>query len=257
MRIHPSIPKSFSDIDRVGDVNESFETPQYFNYLGPKEHAPSPKDFVGDTLINHPTDPEMYAVAMPDGRISRVHPDRADQVQSSARKAFQIGLRKAIDAVDSKFPDYTSKEQKVIHAYVKDSSINKDLIDGKKVDRMPLDDVISSHKAPMDMVVWSGTSKEHAAVLEASNSVHHPAFTSTSLSIRAANDFASKHPEHGDIMKIHVPKGHPCAYVRGDDHEGEREIILPRNIVINIDPSKEERMVTPKGTFRVHHCTIG
>lgn len=255
MIVHPSVPVVFSSIDRVC-VTESIGVTSYFNYLGPKEYAPLPSSFIGDTLINHPTDPDLYAVAMSDGRISKVHPDNADKVQYSARRAYQLSLKKAVDQLDSTFPEYTPKEKKVIHSYVKDSSVNRDLIAGINIHKHPLDAVISAHKAPDDMVVWSGTNNEHARLLGASNEVHHPAFTSTSLSLRAANDFATKDGQHGDIMKIHIPKGHQCAYVHGDSHDGEREVILPRNIVMKIERNKEQVMVTPKGSFRIHHCEI-
>lgn len=245
MRLHPH---SF--------ITESIEVSNYYNYLGPIEHAPNQSDFVGDTVINHPTDPELYARKMPDGRVLKVHPDNVDHVQYSARKAYQISLKTAVDKLDSSFPAYSANEAKHVHHYVVDSSINHRLNAGENIPTMPLDRVISAHRAPDDLVVWSGASPEHSAVLGASNEVLHRSYISTSLSPRSATSFAMKHAKHGDIMKIHVPKDHPCAYVTDPTHEGEREVILPRNTTIHIDRTKEQRMVTPQGSFRVHHCTI-
>lgn len=248
-----------SGICRDWTLTESIEVENYYNFIGSPEHAPKSSDYVVNGIVHHPSNPEMYARHTNEGNILRIHPENLNKAVDSAKRLYGSSIKKVVDRLDTSYPEYSSKDTKTINSYVKDSSINHRILAGdQNVPTEALDRVIGLHHAPDDMVVWSGTSAPHASVLRNSDVVHHPAFTSTSISPRAAESFANKekHLVHGDIMKIHVPKGHPALYVRGGEHEGEREIILPRNTTLNIDRSKEQRMVTPRGEYRVHHCTI-
>ena len=99
-----------------------------------------------------------------------------------------------------------------------------------------LDGALHKHRTPHKLTVYSGTQIDPRDMKDEKNMVHHPAYLSTSLNKHSASFFAplksldadgEKYTRH--IMKIHVPKGHPGAYV---DHismnQGEREFILPR-----------------------------
>ena len=85
------------------------------------------------------------------------------------------------------------------------------------------------------MHVWSSTIHDPRKLKDSNDIVHHPAFLSTTAYYPVAlhRDINSKDEMNGDrnhhILKIHVPKESPGAYV---DHiskyPGEYEYLLPK-----------------------------
>lgn len=117
-----------------------------------------------------------------------------------------------------------------------------------------LDSAMKKHKTPEDMHVYTGLgyspaqykSKDHNGTDPIK--VHHPAFTSTSISRKEANTFAESSPHHENdsmkdhvhMMKIHVPKGSHGAYVdHHSSNDGEKEFMLPRNSKLHVHPVPE------------------
>lgn len=120
-----------------------------------------------------------------------------------------------------------------------------------------LDSAMKKHKTPSDMHVYTGLGYSPAQYKPEGHNgtdpikVHHPAFTSTSLSLSNAKVFAepAEHHEndamrdHNHIMKIHVPKGHHGAYVDHVSAQGdEREFMLPRNTKLKVHPVPEHHV---------------
>jgi hypothetical protein len=264
IRYHPAAsPIIMGMIHRSMPVMEQIEVGDYFNYLGPKETAPEASSYVRNSLQYHPSDPDSYIHTKHDGTSHRVKDENADKMADIYRRAYAKSIKTVADKLDSLYPESTPKEQKVINSYVKDSSINQRMIAGKlnPLEQKQVSNIkeVVRHPAPDNMVLYSGTNPEHADKLAKMDVVDHPSFLSTSISPNAARSFAQKDlygKKQGAIMKIHVPKGFPTALVRGGDHDGEREVILPPNVKLKIDRSKEHVMVGPHGSVTVHHCEI-
>lgn len=239
-------------------LEEAIQAPDHYDYLGPKEHAPSPNQFVSPGVIRHPKFEDDYARVHPDGRVSRIPEDKVDGVIELAKSAFKHKLHAThLELVDH-FDKYTSKDADAISKYTSNSSVNRDLLSNpnhKSSLTSALDSAIARHAAPDDITVYSGTSIDHANSLRTHSIVHHPAYLSSSPSINAARSFANKNA--GDIMKIVIPKGHPCAYISDHSkHTGEYEVLLPKGLNLKIDKSKEQVFVGKSGSYKVHHCDI-
>ena len=125
-----------------------------------------------------------------------------------------------------------------------------------------MDNLVNQHKTPHKLDVYTGINEKHARALQtaAENSktskfkMVHPAFLSTSIDKRIAHGFGSG--EH--VIHIKVPKGHPGAYVeKHSSLPGEKEFILPRGHVLNIDktPTTETWGVL-KRKRHIWHATI-
>ena len=137
-----------------------------------------------------------------------------------------------------------------------------------------LDAVMNHNKTPHDMTVWSGLHEnphDHAKF----GVVHHPAYLSTSISPKIARDFGSsegKHVETNDkggydkhihVLKLHVPKGSPGAYVGHiSSQPNEKEFVMPRGQSINLKHEQimKKRMAygLNKNNFiyHIHHGEI-
>lgn len=112
-----------------------------------------------------------------------------------------------------------------------------------------LDSMFKEHKAPHDMTVYSGTSHspEHYPINPDTGKrhMHFPAFTSTSINATTAGSFSKKdhnlpsdaeHREH-HVIKFHLPKGHPAAYLENHTSiSGEYEMLLHRGMKAHVDP---------------------
>jgi hypothetical protein len=181
-------------------------------------------------------------------------------------------------ATKSLAPDYSMYDmshKKIIHRYRGDSmgNINHKLTtnsylnpdDRKNI--VSLDEALHVHSTPHDFVVFSGIDPEHAKNIISNDRVQHPAYLSTSLAPHVAASFAKFKPDEksngieGHILKIHVPKGHPGAFVGHMDATlGEHELILPRGTILNIHRDKTLYAPIPhsdgKSLFTIHHATI-
>lgn len=127
-----------------------------------------------------------------------------------------------------------------------------------------IDSALKAKKIKKDLILYSGIPqspskawKEYKQDTSKPIRVHLPAYTSTTTDFRVARDFARydtfnsrEHPVingdesvkntsvHGShVLEIHVPKGLYGGSVKGISyHKGEDEFVLPRGLVVEIDP---------------------
>ena len=119
-----------------------------------------------------------------------------------------------------------------------------------------MDNVINKSKTPHKLVVYSGTCHDPREIKSENNIFHHPAYLSTSLN----ENFASGRGEdlsfkNTHMLKIHVPKDHPGAYIPSISsdklaNETEREFTLPRHT--NLKYIK----TTKDGKINIHHMKV-
>lgn len=148
-------------------------------------------------------------------------------------------------------------------------------------DTKNVDSALNQHKTPHAFHVYSairhhpgtkqyltpeGGLEKHGTV------VHHPAYMSTTTNKHVAHDIGYHYQQHeatnrrlnhnktgtvGHVLKIHVPEGHPGAYVEHHEHSGQNEFILPRGTNLRIHPHPEVIHHPEKNhTTHVWHTTI-
>ncbi len=123
-----------------------------------------------------------------------------------------------------------------------------------------MDNVINKSKTPHKLVVYSGTRHDPREIKNENNILHHPAYLSTSLSEVFASGRAKSLSGHNPnrnshLLKIHVPKDHPGAYIPSITNEAftnqtEREFTLPRHT--NLKYIK----TTKDGNTNIHHMKV-
>ena len=134
-----------------------------------------------------------------------------------------------------------------------------------------MDAMVSHHKTPEDLTVYSGT-KHDPRKIKKNNIVNHPAYLSTSLDQNIAETFAAhnrqinnrKKESHHHLLQIHVPKGTPGAYVAHTEKalSCERELILPRNTKLKhiktetIRQGYDDDLQTHKRFHHIHHMEV-
>ncbi len=108
-----------------------------------------------------------------------------------------------------------------------------------------MDKVLSRHKTPHDLTLWSSTVHDPRVKKNSEGVMHHPAYISTSIykPVAINRDINSKEDAEGNfhhhILKIHVPEGHKGVYVdHASNYRGEFEFILPRGL--NLKHTKTE-----------------
>lgn len=131
-----------------------------------------------------------------------------------------------------------------------------------------LDDALHAVKAPHDITVYSGIHAKHAPhVMRKAQKLQqygnkpiklvHRAYTSTTIDHELASNFAGdsekeelhsvhKKTTHHHVLKIHIPKGHPGAYVGNpalSDMPDEQEFILPRGTKFHVNPRPETKKI--------------
>lgn len=179
------------------------------------------------------------------------------------QKQFQKGVVEAHEALSKEY-EYSDKDKETLGQYTSNlNGLNHVMTDKKPLTKDEstmvdkLSKILNKHKTKNPMVVYSGISKNHHKVLMDSDGspIHHHAFISTSINPNIARGFAEK--SGGHIVELHIPEGIPSAYVSHiSEHDGERELILPRGTNIKIDHSQRKVMVHDSGNFIVHHGTV-
>lgn len=134
-------------------------------------------------------------------------------------------------------------ESKINHEWLRNNSYNTHHIDAA------LDQIA----APKDFFVYSGIKFNPNEVRKSNGQIHLPAYTSTSLKIRKATNFAdsfSDHTnpttEHYHVLKINIPKGskHGAYIDNYSNYRGsELEFLMKRNSVIKVDPIPETHVI--------------
>jgi ADP-ribosyltransferase exoenzyme len=259
--IHAGISRTHQEA-----LQEHISAGDYYDYLGDEKTAPR-ASYLIHGIVPHPTldNEDGYGHVRPDGSILKLKSlNSAKSYSDMLHHQYNKSLSSAHELLSNHYSDITDdKSVNVVHKYTGTSAVdvNKRLITGqlKKGDTdliKGMDQVLHQHGTPDSMTVYSGTNKQHAGILRAHDQVNHPGYLSTSISLSSARSFAAKNG--GDILAIHIPQGHPGAYVSHlSKHDGEKEFILPRNSVLHIDRSKEKVLVGPYGTYKVHHATLG
>lgn len=187
--------------------------------------------------------------------------ESAEDFAEKKRTRFKNDIKKLHDSLTTN-KKYSQSELKTIRRYTDHlGGINHHLTHGEKLNEKDqlfvdhLDSIIKDHPVSDDTIVYTGTNENHAKVLRMNTEINHPGFLSTSISPNSARSFARQ--KGGDIVKIHIPKGHPALYVSNlSGYEGEREFVLPRNTKLVLSRSKEQVMIHDDKEYKVHHATI-
>jgi len=125
-----------------------------------------------------------------------------------------------------------------------------------------LDSVLSLHKTPQEMTVYSGSQHDPRKMKNSEGIVHHPAYLSTSLKRNIAQGFANSnqtynkdiHKAEKHLYKIKVPQGSSGAFVGHHGIAREEEFILPRGT--NLKHEKTESKETPTKIYHTHHMSV-
>lgn len=106
-----------------------------------------------------------------------------------------------------------------------------------------LDDAIKQNKLHKSLTTYSGISFHPHTHVDSRNTLHMPAYTSSSTSRAVAMQYASNKDNHvHHILKISHPKGSTGLYV-GDNTDMspfyQKEHLSPRNMKIKVNPEPE------------------
>jgi hypothetical protein len=101
-----------------------------------------------------------------------------------------------------------------------------------------LDSAISKYTSQVEITVFRGFSDADLFDIPVNSEVIFPAFSSTTFSRIKGCEFTGKANEYGKpiLLKLKIPKGCSMALMEGntDFNPDEREILLPRNIIVRI-----------------------
>lgn len=246
-------------------IDEEVGGHDYFGFMGKESDIPG--THLGHGVFETPEG--KYVHHNGNRSVSFRDQDSAEEFAGTKRNRFKRELKDAHDVMaknTSKLSDEdlstTKQYTDHLNHYRRDGvTLNEHLhhninLDDKQKEFVgKLDSVLGKQALHDDAVVYTGTSKNHADLLRRHDQVNHPGYLSTSISQNSARAFAQD--KGGDIVKIHIPKGHPGLYVSHvSDYEGEREFVLPRNTKLKIHRDKEQVLIHDSGTCKVHHATI-
>ena len=191
--------------------------------------------------------------------------ENIDKLGKELEKHYRFSHKKDLDAIR----DYTYTSYPVnSHLHRKTTWKLRPLEKDHELVK-PMDEALNRHKTPKELTVYSGVrrSPEHA-IKHAGDEKHGVLtktsnYTSASLDPNTAAQFTdhdtkSKYNEKfgnfvGHMLKIHVPKGHPGAYVdHHSSHKGEKEFILPHNTRMHIHPNPEYDKETGNMIWNAH-----
>lgn len=131
-----------------------------------------------------------------------------------------------------------------------------------------LDEAMKVHKTPHPLTLYSGVRGDPRKRANALGIVKHPAYLSTSINPKIAKNFANSQIErsyslkegHTHTLKIHVPQGHPGAYVAHiSEMPNEKEFILPRESNLRLlghKTTKEHHAIYGDVTHHVHTAEV-
>ena len=252
------VPRVLFSVGKYLNEQIHIET-QY--YLGKPETAPPSKAIIPG-IYNDPDSDDGYLHYRNDGTTLKLRNlDSAEMFSHSLKRSHDKTLQATNKVLENHYHEASIHpiNAKHIERYTLDSDLNRkilhnelDIEDHHHAEM--LDRALQHTKTPDDMVLYSGTSNSHAKELQRKDVVHHPSFVSTSLTVNKAMDFASH--KNGDLIEIHVPKGHDGMYIDHLSDYSEREFLLPRGLNFRIHKDKQKVLVTPSKTFTVHYATI-
>ena len=188
--------------------------------------------------------------------------ESAELFAKSKQNKFQREVKEKHDELSEKY-NYSDSDKATIGKYTSNlQDLNHKMNQGKNLTDEESDminklsGILNKNKTTEPMTVWTGVSYAHHNILKnAEEPIHHRAFISTSINPNIARGFAEK--KKGHIVELEVPTGTPSAYVSHvSEHDGERELILPRGMKIEIDHSQRKVLVHDSGKFIVHKGKI-
>jgi len=115
-----------------------------------------------------------------------------------------------------------------------------------------LDDALAKNKLKAPLSTYSGVSFDPSKMIDKQNTLHMPAYTSSSTNRAVAVKYAVKTPTGRHILHIEHPKGSTGLYIGDDDTFGgfgDKEHISPRNMQLHINPIPE---IHTHGTHTIH-----
>jgi hypothetical protein len=247
------------------NLNETVEVKDYYGYMGKESDIPG--NHLGSGVFER--DDGKFVHHNGNKGVSFKDKDAAYDFAEIRRNKFKKDLESAHNEMKANTKNMSDADLAITKNYtdhLNHFSRNGLGLNEHLHNNLPLDDkqkefvksfdsVLNNHSAPDDMVVYTGTNSNHANIIRGNGVVNHPGYLSTSLSHNSARSFANQ--KGGDIVKIHIPKGHPGLYVSHlSNYEGEREFVLPRNTKLKIHKDKEQVLLHDSGKYTVHHATI-
>lgn len=272
---YANLPKVLFGIRTEENLTEEIHVPSYTDYIGPEDKEPTKLGYkrVFRGIYSHPDHPDKHFLFLGADTPTVVNKgetsdeiDEADDHLERFRENRKAELKDVSDRLTKHYdPDLYSEGHKNSIATYTDvgSMINHRLLRGETNEHhenhiLHLDSAMNVRHTPDDMVVYSGTSDMHAQKLRTHEMLHHPSYLSSSVSLEKAVTFARSND--GDVVKIHIPKGHPGVFPGHMSRvPGERELIIPRNTIIHIDHSKRQLLshdLIRNRKVYIHHATI-
>lgn len=260
------VPNIMCGIRTDMELTEALSVDHYDDFIGPEHLHPLNNGFVrlykgvykhsSGKFYFFPGDKEPRVFSDEDDAVSSMYDENTKRLRAVSKLDIDLSRHFStkkfsntdIDAIKA----YTHYNSRVNHRIFNNNSDPEHLELVKNIDR-----AVSREHAPDDLVVYSGTNSDHTNLINSQHIVNHPSFMSTSLNIHTAGGFARD--KGGDVLKIHVPAGHPGVYVGHISHlPFEREFILPRNTKLQIDHSKRQVLSDDlaKKTIYIHHAHI-
>lgn len=258
----PCVQFSIRD-DSPTQLNEAIHVRHFEEFRGPEDLTPESQGFVRvyHGIYTHPQHPQKL-FGFHGSPVPVEYNDKAEAY--SGYYNVDTKRHEALDAASDKLTkhydpnSYSTAELDHVRRYTHfASNVNHRILNNTTIPEDAqhihhLNSAILKHPIPDDMVVYSGTNKTHATTIKDNDVVHHPAFVSTSLSLWRAAKFAND--KEGDLMAIHLPKGHPGLYAEHMSHmPTERELILPKGLHFKIDHSRRERLYYNSKPLTIHH----
>ena len=255
-----SKPKVLFGINDNHFYEEFKDIDDYMFHIGENPKTFAPWSYIGSGIheIKQPIDDNEYEHV--DGTKFK-NLESAQLYGNNKKRRYLKNLEQEHKDL-SRLYNYTGQQEFHLNNYTHGSkSLNEALLHNKQLNMSQhsmvkhLEDIFREMKTPKDLIVYTGTNQFHANKIRAHEIVEHPSYISASICPAKAASFAKSNG--GDIIKIHLPKNYPSAYVGHiSQHPGEREIILPKGLNLKIHNDKKMYHHDSMGNTVVHHTTI-
>lgn len=266
-------PKTKKVLFDIGSsiLTEDIGTNAYAGFIGNQDETPSSLGYkmYSGTIYTHPDHPgkvfhfsgtnkpisfdSIHDAIEHDDMITKANHRELESMSSDLQRHYRPALYSDDHAVALK--QYTHAMSNLNYKLLK----GHNLLTGDKHTMKHLDSAINKQHSPDNMILWSGADADHSETLQRENVVHHPSYISTSISPKIAMGFAVE--KGGDLIKIHLPAGHPGIFIppHMSSIPSEKEFILPRNLRLRVDHSKRQRFVHDMHKQRsgfIHHVFV-
>lgn len=264
--IHKEIPKVHFGISDRNFLTEELHSEGHIDYIGPEETSPENLGYsrTYSSIYSHPDHPDTFFTFVNSAvKAHKSLQDAHDHEMLQKRKSIELE-----DSISDKLASHYSQSnydmathRHALSMYtgtqmqINDRLLKNTILEPHQSILANLDSALNKVKTPESLVVYTGTDNNHSKVLRDHEIVHHPAYLSTSIDKTIATSFAKA--KLGDVIKIHVPEGHPGLYAMNmSSYPHEREFVLPRNMKLKIDHSKRQVMNVEfaKHKIYLHHA---